>query len=996
MKQIQLIFLLIVFSYFGNAQSINVKGNVSGKWEKVNSPIKVTGDILIPEGEMLTIDEGVTVEFQGEYEFKVDGVIQVNGTKTDSVRFTSPDGINWKGFYFILSLNYTNNLPSNLRYTIIENANKDEGGGIYVLGPKNLTIENSVIQKCNSSMGGGIKIWGDIQEMVLVKNCIFRKNHAGIFGGGAVYLDLVNSKFIGCLIYDNTSDETSAAVHTIGHGYSPKFINCTICDNITNNDFFKSVTIGNDAIFENTIIYHNKPAGINVASDFYKPEFRFCNFEQPLKITMDQKFLNFNGVIDNCLIGVKPEFIDRENRDYRLKISHNINNGNPGFDQIGYVTDMNGNPRIYEEEKSRIDIGAFEYQGELSNRTPTISNEKEFYLPDITTSKINLNFYDADSLDQHQIHATVKNQLVAIEASQPEKFVFTLDIHPNGIKKESVWINVKIVDNSGAANAELNDSILVHFSNQFKGEITNYIEFKDTVKVTGDILVTKGGKLKVLPGAIIQFQGDYEINVFGDTDINGTKDKKVVMNGIDTAYYEYTSEPTTYKLKKGWGGIILHSVNNLNFSYMEMNNTINGCFKLYDSDNIKFNNCEFYHCYANEVGNAGVFAVNSETEIDSCIFKYGTTGMDVTGEYVCSTNSKVSIGNSLFSDNISYADRYPDYCSISSIESELEIKKCTFENINTNYTIFITTNTNSIIEESIFKNNKAIYITEVFSDYCLIRNNAFIKNNGLCIRSRISEIDVVNNLVAYNEHRCNCSNTYAFIDLQDSGVGDSARVVNNTVYGNSTDALNGGGVYFSYVMGTAYNNILWNNLPEEIGWYNGIGVDPDLKDPKIFNNVIKGGYNQAGNFDSDPGFTFKDSLDFTLNSGSFCIDKGIYSTSELFPEIDIANNLRINPRTNKLDIGAYEFYETTGMKNIVIDDEIQVFPNPANNFVNIRSSKNKTIHVIRIYAIDGKLLKKECPDKIYVNMDINDLNQGTYIIQVVTDGLIRNLKFIKH
>jgi len=732
-----------------------------------------------------------------------------------------------------------------------------------------------------------------------------------------------------------------------------------------------------------------------VESDFYKPEFRFCNFEEPLQITIDQKLLNFHGVIENCLINVAPEFVDRAKSDYRLKNSHNVNNGNPGFNQVGFNTDLSGAPRIYEELNSRVDIGAFEYQFELSNRKSQITSKKEYILPFNTSSKINLEFYDADSINNHQITVISKNNLVDLEVSQPDKFVFTLAFQPKNLNSISEWIYISINDNTGAPNAILSDSILVHFSNQFKGEISNYIEFKDTVKVIGDILINKEGKLKILPGTFVQFQGDYEINVFGDIDINGTKNKRIKLDGVDTAYFEYFEEPITYTRKRGWGGIFLHSANNQTFSYFDVHNTVEGCFQMYDSKNIKFNNGRFYNCHAIWEGNGGIFLENSEAKVDSCYFIHGTTGTDAVGAYISAKNSKINVSNCEFHENIRFNDFHWDYCGVSAIESELIIKNCQFLNSRFAYVIEIIAGTNSIIENSLFQNNTALYITEVFSDYCLIRNNIIINNSGLCILSRMSDIDVVNNLIAYNEHSCNCSNTYAFVDIRDAGVGDFARVLSNTIYGNYTDALFGGGVYFSYVNATAYNNIIWNNWPREIGWYNGEGVDPDLRDPKIFNNVIEGGYNQNGNFDFDPNFEFKNTLDFSLNSKSLCIDKAIAETPGLLPETDLANKLRINPGTNKLDIGAYEFYETTGIKNVVADNEIQVFPNPANSFVNILSSKNKLIDEIRIISIDGRLLKSVSIGKKQAVIDIVDLNQGTYVVQVLIDGLIRNQKLIK-
>ena len=70
----------------------NVSGNVSGTWEK-NSIINVSGHITVPEGESLTIEEGVTVVFSSNgvgashtpIEFVVDGDLYCLGTEENPV-----------------------------------------------------------------------------------------------------------------------------------------------------------------------------------------------------------------------------------------------------------------------------------------------------------------------------------------------------------------------------------------------------------------------------------------------------------------------------------------------------------------------------------------------------------------------------------------------------------------------------------------------------------------------------------------------------------------------------------------------------------------------------------------------------------------------------------------------------------------------------------------------------------------------------------------------
>ena len=73
----------------------NVSGNVSGIWEK-NSIINVSGHITVPEGESLTIEEGVTVVFSSNgvgashtpIEFVVDGDLYCLGTEENPVTLT--------------------------------------------------------------------------------------------------------------------------------------------------------------------------------------------------------------------------------------------------------------------------------------------------------------------------------------------------------------------------------------------------------------------------------------------------------------------------------------------------------------------------------------------------------------------------------------------------------------------------------------------------------------------------------------------------------------------------------------------------------------------------------------------------------------------------------------------------------------------------------------------------------------------------------------------
>ena len=78
-----------------NPTDETVEGDVSGVWE-ANSVIKVSGHIVVPEGESLTIEEGVQVIFDdagvganhAPIEFTVDGNLYCEGTAENPVRLT--------------------------------------------------------------------------------------------------------------------------------------------------------------------------------------------------------------------------------------------------------------------------------------------------------------------------------------------------------------------------------------------------------------------------------------------------------------------------------------------------------------------------------------------------------------------------------------------------------------------------------------------------------------------------------------------------------------------------------------------------------------------------------------------------------------------------------------------------------------------------------------------------------------------------------------------
>ncbi len=167
-------------------------------WTVDNSPYVITHDVSIPAGETLTIDPGVTVEFDGPYSFNVVGVLnargQAGGNSLDDVLWVTftqdTTGLDmdqrWKGIRF-----QDSDPGSFLQWAIIEfgYANgrwpANNGGGLYVYG-SSPRIEGVIVRDCHAdNNGGGIYFWSS--SSVFQNNLIV--NNSAVVNGGGVYVD---------------------------------------------------------------------------------------------------------------------------------------------------------------------------------------------------------------------------------------------------------------------------------------------------------------------------------------------------------------------------------------------------------------------------------------------------------------------------------------------------------------------------------------------------------------------------------------------------------------------------------------------------------------------------------------------------------------------------------------------------------------------------------------------------------------------------------------
>ncbi|PID26725.1 MAG: hypothetical protein CR982_08790 [Candidatus Cloacimonadota bacterium] len=225
MKKLVTILLAVFMTAAYSATTIS-GGEVAGIWNAAGSPYNVQGEILVPDGQKLTLDATggpIVVNFEGHYKLNVQGVLETNGTSsTNTVTFTRSDdqATGWGGIRFIHT-DQGNNTTSSLEHIIVEygNANgidwDNYGGGIFINPTSKVTIKKSEIRNCTAAYdGGGIyttSTWdGGLISGTIVKNCTALGNGTTGGNGGGIYLGLsAETDVVGVELMENKATSST-------------------------------------------------------------------------------------------------------------------------------------------------------------------------------------------------------------------------------------------------------------------------------------------------------------------------------------------------------------------------------------------------------------------------------------------------------------------------------------------------------------------------------------------------------------------------------------------------------------------------------------------------------------------------------------------------------------------------------------------------------------------------------------------------------------------
>jgi hypothetical protein len=211
MKTTLFILIATLSSVAMYAQTPVPGGPISGTWTLAGSPYQVMGETTIPNGQTLTIEPGVLVEWQGSYKMFVQGRILAQGTVTDSITFIAADPVaGWKSIRF----SYTSPANDTSRFTycvfrygkVYGDFPDNCGGAISVSSFSKLVVDHCLFDQNEATdvsinpnpAGGAIAIEN---SSIMIRNSRFT-NNVSVSGGAIICATecmawIINNEFIG-------------------------------------------------------------------------------------------------------------------------------------------------------------------------------------------------------------------------------------------------------------------------------------------------------------------------------------------------------------------------------------------------------------------------------------------------------------------------------------------------------------------------------------------------------------------------------------------------------------------------------------------------------------------------------------------------------------------------------------------------------------------------------------------------------------------------------
>ncbi len=421
--------LTVLLPLIATSQTTVPGGDVNGIWELSGSPYNVEGEITIPSGDTLTIEPGVTVDFQGHYKFVVNGLLEAQGTEVDSILFTAADqDTGWHGLRFESATDSSHLSYCIIQYGLAEGTSPDNlGGGIYCDNSNPIITYCSIRENASDGAGGGIYCTGGSNP--LISHSAVFGNNAVLDGGGIHCWDEANPTINHCTIFGNSG--TFGGGIFCGSSSNPDITSCTVSGNTASqfggglNCYQAEPTILNTIIEGNfgtggLNIYNSPGISISYCDLYNNAGGNFTGNSVPAGAGQ-LSTVNANG--DSCdvyfNIFQNPLFEDPNNGIYQLTW---IDFPTWNETRSPCVDAGNPDPQYFDADATIGDVGALYFD---QSAFPPV--------PDLSVSSLELDFGVEVIGNQGEMELTVYNvgnsSLILYDVSSSSS-VFSTDFNP--------------------------------------------------------------------------------------------------------------------------------------------------------------------------------------------------------------------------------------------------------------------------------------------------------------------------------------------------------------------------------------------------------------------------------------------------------------------------------------------------------------------------------------------------------------------------------------